>query len=335
MVLPRTVCALLILATAACDPCTGVLNCGGEWVRYESDFVRRDSGAPIEGARVEFVRTAGVALESDTLRTTTDAGGRFRIAAHALGGGEIEGVLRFYDASGTLLDAGGIVLTTTRSANDYRYLGEWRMPRLHAGRYGILYWRAQDARAAGIQVEFRRTGGVPTTKESFTAQTDSLGRFPFLAVPLAEGTLEGELRVQLPAPYNTIELREGLRFSVVADAVYGENAGRWGIGPQLPYAGLLIWGDTKQPAEGVALEFQRTGGVPISPDRVVWKSGSDGFANVRLVPATPLGYGEVVGDLTIRPPAPYRTLVVKELRLATVARDVASFNRIAIWELGR
>jgi hypothetical protein len=327
---------LLLLIAAACDPCAGVLTCGGPAVRYSGAVELRYTGQPIAGARVEFVRTGGVALERDTVVVTTDAAGRFQLEAGARGSGTATGVVRVTGADGALLSVvSDVQLATSKASGEVRHLGAWRIPYVHVGREGVIFWRAPHTRAPGLEVEFRRTGGVQVTPERFTTRTDSEGLFPFLALPWEAGEIIGELRIRLPAPYDTVEIRDSLGFTAVAGGDDIHVAGQWGVGPHFPYVGRLVWGDTKQLATGVELEFQRTGGVPISPERVVWRSSDNPYGNVQLIPAVPLGYGEVVGDLTVRPPAPYRAFTIEGLRLATSTKDVASAPVVHEWEVPR
>jgi hypothetical protein len=332
--LRRVLLLLLAVGATACDPCSGVLGCGELRLRYRGEVTQRYVDAPIADARVEFVRTGGPRLERDTLAATTDAQGRFLLEARAYGDADVVGWLRVHDAQGVLVDSiGEMRLRPTSMAGNALDLS-LRLPHATVGRYGVLVWRGTDQRAAGVRVEFHRTGGVPTYPEHFSTVTDAAGRFVFAAVPLAEGVVMGDLVFDLAPPYRA-ERHAAVHFPAVGGGPDQEIAGVWGVGPIFPYMGLLLWGDTREVASGVQVEFRRTGGIPITPEQVVMTSNGNEYGNVRLLPVTPLDYGEVVGELTIRPPAPYPTVVIPDFRLHTVEEDVPFYSVLQVWEIPR
>jgi len=325
---------LLGLSAAACDPCTGVLSCGEPLLHLEGELVQRHTNAPLASASVLFVRTGGAPLEHDTLTATSDATGNFELTARARAVGEVTGWFRVRDAGGVLVDSIDQVTLHATSANTSSAPVRWRLPTRQIGRYGILLWRGTERRAAGVRVEFRRTGGVHSVPERVVATTDAIGRFPLDIIPIGDGELVGELSFQPPAPYRE-ERITSVRFPVTGAGDDVELAGVWGVGPAFPYMGLVVWGDTKQIARGVMVEFRRTGGIPIDPEVVTMTTSDLPYGNVRVLPVTALGYGEVIGELTIRPPAPYKTTVLRDLRIETSTEDLPYFPVRWVWEIPR
>jgi hypothetical protein len=91
------------------------------------------------------------------------------------------------------------------------------------------------------------------------------------------------------------------------------------VGTALPYALRIERRGLRTPWGGVSVTFRRTGGVPVATDSLRSVSTADGLVSLRL---EPLAAGLVVGDLEIRPPAPFVPEVVRNLRLTTVDDDV-------------
>jgi hypothetical protein len=76
------------------------------------------------------------------------------------------------------------------------------------------------------------------------------------------------------------------------------------------------------------VEFRRTGGIATAESLLVQRSNADG--RFRLAPA-PLAAGEVVGDLHVFPPAPFRDTVITDVRLTTFESDEVRLR--AVWRL--
>lgn len=282
------------------------------YIAFLGELFLRGTGERLGfGGAVEFRRTGGIQIDPDTVRTQTTSDGRFFLSPRALEPGEVVGDLtvlwkRHYTIR-------GVRIRTTHLAGATGVGGVWSLG--SSLQYvGEIVHRATGEKAAGVEVEFRRTGGIATSPESFVATTDAGGRFPFKITPLEEGTVKAELVVRLPAPHQAVTIPVEIS---TFDTDEVRLAGVWSVGPHLGYVGELRYADTGKPAAGVEVEFRRTGGIPLRSDVVVEKTNADG--RFRLMPV-PLATGEVVGTLTARAPAPYATFTT-EIRLSTFDTD--------------
>jgi hypothetical protein len=311
--------ALALALAAGCDPCSGVGSCGGPRVRYEGRVLIEYPAAPAESTRVEFVRTGGVRLQSETLTASTDSAGRFELEGGAEENGQVVGDLVIYPVAPTPpVRISGVQLATTRTPGELRVLGEWKIPHPYLGVSGVVFYRSDGRPAQRIPVEFRRTGGITTDPQIYQDTTDESGRFEIKPRVGAAGTVVGDLVVHpLPPgqPYQISGLKLTTFLTQRPDTVI-----RVGLGSYLPYYLILVWQDTGEGVDGAQVEFRRTSGPPIYP--VVFTNKSDRFGTVFINPV-PLLDGEVHGDLVVRPPAPGRTFTIPDLRLQTVVDERA------------
>lgn len=315
----RQISPLLLLVAAACDPCTGVGTCTAPHVRYEGLVYEQPSGSrlPAEGIQVKFVRRGGSALESDTVVTRSDAGGRFRIEARARQEGEVSGDLWIYPPPPVNpFRVEGVRMLTSRAPGDARWLGEWKVLLPYLGHQVFLYYRATGQPATGLEVEFRRTGGIRMEPETLRVPADPRGYAVLRPKPAEHGTVTGDLTIYPLPPYAPITIRD-YKLSTFTEE-RGDSVVRMGIGSRLPYSVFLVWEDSGKGIDGAELEFRRTGGVLISPERFVARTDRSGM--VHLNPA-PLTSGEVCGDVTIRPPAPGRITTRPDVCLKTYDDD--------------
>ncbi len=286
----------------------------------------------LAGVPIEFRRTGGVdyTLNEGTAVYTgaTDAGGRaalFDLQAHAKSLGDLVGdviihlpapapadTLHGVRIAATQLLHTGLSIIVVTSNGLLRAEGEF-----HERRTGKA--------APGVQVTFVRTGGVAAAPDSFSATTDTLGRFTFPLTPLTNaGVVTGELRV-VPPPPGTPFTISGVKLPVYYTGT-PPLAGLWNEGPYLPWFGLAKLASNGVP--GVSLEFHRTGGIQVQPSDFTEVSDSSGY--LPLSPQ-PQDTGFVDADLVIRPPAPYPVLQTS-IRLHTVQDDTTG-GLAAVWEL--
>jgi hypothetical protein len=323
---------LLVLLTAACDPCSGIANCGQARIRYEGDIVPVP-GQSLDNFRVEFVRTDGVALDPPVVSGAVQPGGRFRLEARAAGPGTVIGDLLIYPGGEGVPDRFEEVrLETTEAEGNVRYLGSWRVLGLRFGAIGQLFYRATYAPAAGVEVEFRRVSGVPLQPDTFVVTTNADGVFPLRTQPLGAGEVVAELVVRSPPPYRSFtvpELRLRTNFMERPEPLVG----LWGVGPHLPYLGHLVWADTRVSAADVEVEFRRTLGIPVQPESYVTRSNAAGHFALGAV--VPLGYGELIGEVIVRPPAPYRSFTIPDIRLETTEDQVEDAILVGTWQIPR
>ena len=307
----------------ACDPCTGPGSCVAPQVRYEGILTRGvglgRQGPPADGIKVKFVPTGGNRLREDTLFATSNSDGRFILEGEAEGEGVTTGELIIYPPAPIApVRIGGLRMATSRGVGDLHGLGEWRIPFPYLAYQFHVYYRANGEPARGIEVEFRRTGGIPIKPDSARMTVDERGYVILRPDIGAQGTLTGDLTVYPLPPRQPFTVR-GLRLATVTEERH-DSVFQIGIGQRLPYSAIVVWANTGQGIEGATVEFRRTGGVPIFPERFVAKS--DRFGTVQLNP-TPLAPGEVRGDVVITPPAPGVPVTLTDVRLTTVEDDRA------------
>jgi hypothetical protein len=99
----------------------------------------------------------------------------------------------------------------------------------------------------------------------------------------------------------------------------------------LAYGGDLMFRGTDAKAPGVPVEFQRTGGIATKVDHISTATGATGFFLLDLAPAADDADGDVIGDLTFRPPigAP---AVYTNVHLA--AYDSTFIRSMGLWAYG-
>src|SRR5256885_622048 len=84
-----------LAAVSACDPCTGVVGCTvGAHVAASGRVLDEATGVAAAGIAVDFVRTAGVALDRDSIHMVTDAQGQFEFDVAARDAGNVVGYFR-------------------------------------------------------------------------------------------------------------------------------------------------------------------------------------------------------------------------------------------------
>jgi hypothetical protein len=298
------------LGLGGCDPCSGVAACeGGVATRidYEGDLILRFANSPAAAIRVDFVRTGGgTLLPRDSVTVFTDSVGKFRIEGEVLDGQTVMGKLVIHQPAplGTVVYE-DLPLVPTAVATETRYMGSWRLDHPHFGSFGEVIYRNTLGRADGVEVEFRRRGGVSVEPSTFLMRTDVGGRFPLSPLPRDTGEIVFDLIFRPPPPYRPATY-ENQRMRALVGSNPNPFMGPYWIGPHMPYLGLLVWGDTGAGAVGVEVEFRRISGIEVEPDRYVTQSNQ--WANFSLGPV-PRVPGSVRVELTIRPPAPYQTVV--------------------------
>jgi hypothetical protein len=312
----RWLSLLLLVLTAACDPCAGIGACVEPQVRYTGLVTSLFPDLPARGVRVEFVRTAGVELLDGKIVTVADSAGNFVLEGRTRDEGVVTGELTFFPPSPIRpVTVRGVEMSTARAPGELRRLGTWRIEYPFFAYGGRLFHRNNGAPFGdSTRVEFRRTGGIPIYPDTFVVYTDSLGRFPLRPKTTVTGEVTGDLLVHRLPPFQSLVVR-GVRLSTFTiprlDSIIPVPVG---IG--LPYSALLQWQATGRAAAGVQVQFRRTGGVRMLPDPYVTRT--DQFGTVILSPA-PLEAGELVGDLVVQLPAPRGEVVVaRGLRLTTV-----------------
>jgi hypothetical protein len=285
----------------------------GEQLLYAGEVIHRGTQQRESGVAVEFRRTGGVATTPPVTTDTTDANGRFRIAPQTTDSGEVVGDLVLRPRGDSAVTYQGVRLRTFAS-DSLRFAGVWGLGE-HLQYVGELWSNTTRTRAgAGIAVTFRRTGGIALIADAVTSVTGADGRFTLFPKTRERGTVVGDLVIQSPAPFAPTVVA-GVRLSTFAtDEV--RFAGLWGYGPSLLYVGEVLRVDTDKPVVGARVDFVRTDGIPVTPDHTTAVTDASGRFPLGL---TPGANGEVVGNLTVKPPAPWpdTTFVFTNVRAAT------------------
>lgn len=309
---------LLPLLVSACDPCTGLGRCGSPQIRYEGELTRQYSEAPADGIRVEFVRTGGVALEEAVIVAETNRDGLFHLHGRALASGEVVGDLFFYPPPPLArVQVEDVRLTTAEAAGELRFAGSWSIPFPYLPYEVHFYERGTRQPAAGLEVEFRRTGGIRVEPDTFRVTTNPWGTVKLRPLTREVGELLGELVVHPLPPYRSYTI-PNLRMATFGLPRLDSTLISTGVGPHMPYAGLLV----REDGAGISnmkLEFRRTGGVPMHPDP--FPTSTDFYGTFWINPV-PLAAGAVEGELIVTEPGEEAGRVAAVLRLDALDVDI-------------
>lgn len=297
----------------------------GAGLPYVGVLFRRGSLIVSAGIEVEFQRTGGIAADPDTFVVVTNADGAFSLVTTPLADGVLVGDLIVRPPPPAVAETIQAIRMQTVDTEPLILFGVWGYG------YGILYgsqlWlRGTEGPAVGLDVEFRRTGGIAITPDNIVTRTDSAGRFPLAASAAGAGQVVGDLTVRLPAPLPPTVI-PGVSIATFASDEM-RFLGYWGVGPSLRYLGQLLRADADVPIVDAVVEFQRTGGIAVTPDLLVSRTIPSGLF---LLTLNPLDTGEVVGNLTIRPPAPFRDTTFTGVRLRTFDHDAQRFA--GLWRI--
>lgn len=289
---------------------------------YGGEVIFRGTGEKVPGARIEFTRTGGVAITPAIVQSQADGRGFFTLPLDASVDGTVIGDVRVSSADGTKASTYRAVRFATYDSLYLRSSGLWAFGERWA--WAVELWRNGILMPApDVSVEFRRTGGIAITPALIGGRTGSDGRFELKAQVTDTGMVIGDLTV-FPAtgppqviPNLSFRTFEGdeLRFG-----------GVYGFGSKLRWAWAVeLWThDRLVPAPDVGVEFRRTGGVAITPDRIGGRTDRDGrFELKAMVTDT----GDVIGELAVFP-AVGPTRIIPNLRLHTFEGDDLRFGGV-------
>jgi hypothetical protein len=185
---------------------------------------------------------------------------------------------------------------------------------------GCIYDRALVTPVANIQVDFTRTGGVPTAVATYSTVSDSDGAFALRLGPATDGAaVIGDLTVHSRFPSQTYTQKNQTFFSVSTPGAVGPPL--FGVGLHLPYFVTITRGGV--PQQGIHLVAKRTGGILAPPDSIVGVSDAGG--RILLNGFKPQQQGNLVVDLTLIQSGNAPNYVVRGLSLP--ALDVDSEGR--------
>ena len=293
---------------------------------YVGELFRRGTGTRSAGIEVDFQRTGGIPVSPDAFVVHTGPDGRFPLNGMIpFAEGDLVGNLIIRPPAPATGETISAVQMRTVDSDTLILLGVWGYG-YQVSRAGELYLRGTGGPASGLTVQFRRTGGISITPDSFVVQTGGDGRFPLIASATGAGEVVGDLTIVLPAPFKPDTIA-GVRIAAFADDSM-RFLDRWGVGPSLNYVGEVRQAGTDSAVVGATVQFQRTGGIQVTPSLLVAQTNADG----RFLMATnPLDTGEVVGSLTIHPPAPLRDTTFTGIPLRTFDND--SLRLAGVWRI--
>lgn len=313
------------LALGACDPCAGTASCEvGARVSYSGRVIDFASGRGASGVTVAFRRTGGAGLDADSMVAVTDAEGRFVLRAGVDGPGDVVGELSVRPprplAPYTVPDVrlapssvggGGGVLPTFVTQPYVDYVAELR-------------YRRTGVAMANSVVTFTRTAGAPlVARDTVGVVAGPDGWFYLEARTAGTGTVVGDLTVRYPRISRTFVVR-GVSLPVRYTDRRPSLDRSFRIGTALDYVAELRYRGTQQPVADAAVEFRRTGGLPLLQSTFVGRTNAEGRLLLSLVPSTEFA-GEVVGDVSVRPPPPAQPFVIRDVRVRTYDSDELPF----------
>jgi hypothetical protein len=264
---------------------------------YGGEVIFRGSGQKAPGARVEFVRTGGVAMTPATVQVTADERGFFVLSLDATVDGTVVGDLTVRSADGARASTYRSVSFATYDSTSYRNSGLWAFGERWA--WAMEVWTHDRLAAApNLNVEFHRTGGLMITPATFAGRTGSDGRIELKAEVADTGTVIGELVVFAVAGATRVISNVRLR-TFESDEL--RFAGVFGVGPALRYVGEVLQQDGT-PVQGAQVTWTQTSGIPASPSVLTVATDASGRFPLTLIPSLD---GEVVGTVRVVPPAPW------------------------------
>jgi hypothetical protein len=300
----------------------------GSTLEYALLVRYRGTAAPAVGAVVEFRRTGGVPLTQAAYTATVDSDGRvvFQLDPANEQAGEVVGdvtvraplLSRPYVVHGVHL--------ATFDATELRFGGV-----LNVGyaveSAGELFFRGDRAPLAGAEVQFVRTGGLATTPSTFSTRSLSDGRFGIIVTTDTAGDVVGDLIVRRDSTSAPLRIT-GVRLPAVADDSV-RYMGRFALGAQILYNGVLVQRATQTPAAGWTVVFRRTGGIPLVVDTLA--STVVDWGGFALDPST-RAEGVVDGTLEAHAPDGGPTIPLGPVHLQTFDDD--SVRLAGRWAIG-
>jgi hypothetical protein len=307
----------------ACDPCFGVVGCVvPARVSVEGRLLDDSTGKGVQGAVIDFVRSGGVTLDMDSVRTVTDAEGFFRFATESHENGDVIGDVVVRLAQGGGYRARDMRFQTSNRRGEGHVLPPWstvpRLPDLVA-----VYRRGYPRQfLANVEIEFRQTGGPAVDglgANVFRAFTDAGGiasLFGGAVRPLDAGDVVGDLAIDAPAPLTTVH--QGIRIPVRTTYRPAAALRLIGAGPSLDYYVVVMQRGRGGATGGVQLTFKRTDGIDISST-----TGATDGAGFLVLPLRALDRGTVTGTLEVKPAAHWKSSTRTGVQLTTFEADSA------------
>lgn len=311
----------VLAALPACDPCTGIAACSnGQYLSANGQIVDHGSGRGIDGVRLDVVRVGGIAVANDSIRTVTADGGFWRAEFEPVSRGTLFVDVEVAPPNESAYRVRGVQLETREHGGDATLNQRW-VSRPYFNKFGVFHLRSSGAPVGNTRVEFRRTGGVelrgPGIASGVYARVTDAGgyfrMFPYAdadtVLPTGNDAVVGDLTLYLAPPYGTSVIH-GVSIPPVHQFGIDDFAYEFAVGPSLGYLGSVRDSAAGALIPGVQLDFQRTGGIPVSPSAFTTFTGPDGIFG--LPPVRALAAGTLDGRFIIRvsPAASPETLLV-------------------------
>lgn len=304
---------------AACDPCSGVESCTtAPHVTVQGRIVDVGSGAGVVNARVSLIRTSPG--PRDSVSTTTDDQGNFQTSL-ASGAGTFDILVAPPNLPSYRVRDTALASSTNRG--EANVLGLWIATPIF-GTQAELFYRTTQQLVQGAAVTFTRTAGadLPGGGVYSAGVTDAAGRAALLNGVTASGLEDvvGDLTVQFSNAFGTsvvhgVRLKPSYQFRP-------RDVLRLAVGPQMSWMARIYDRARVRGVPGVTVTFTRTGGIATIPTS--FTAVTDSAGNF-FIPLVPLAQGDVVGDLTVQPPPPYRGYTNSAVHIPTFDADGIHF----------
>jgi len=307
---------------------------GPRFADFAFIYLRGATREPLQGVEVVFRRTGGVQLANpadSVFRITTPSSGTipfFNNLIQPIEAGDLIGDLTInIPAPFTPTVHKDVHIPATPNYHPGALIRSFGAGPSLAYHLEVDYRGKYNTHVAGAQVTFQRTGGIMIDPPSWTQTTADDGRAIFYVRPLESGTLIGDVTVVPPAPWKSYT-RTGMQFPTFDDDGAILYAILW-VGPGLSY--YVIIRNNGVPMKGVEVDFQRTGGIEVSPASLSSVTNDSGMVFIAPEPASE---GDLTADITVKPPAPLAGFVVRGLKLTAVDADIPG-GRILLgdWDL--
>jgi O-antigen ligase len=318
--------ALPLAFAASCDPCAGTINCSSaSRATLTGTIVDHFTGVGVAGARIDLRVTDANGAITDA-HATTDAQGVWQASALAATGSATAQVTVTSPRQASYTVA-KIALRASTTSGDAMVVGLWSDIPFVRHLATVVHGGAPLTDA---QVHFSRTSGPAIITGQSDGTTNGVGIFELDFAAQDVGQLVGELIITHPSLDRPIVVHG---YAIPLDYRFGIPApnGTIGRGKLLAYGGELLFRGTDAKAPGVSVDFQRTGGVATKADHVATVTGPTGFFLLDLAPANDDAVGDVIGDLTFRPPNASPTTYAN-VHLATY--DSAFTRSMGLWAYG-
>jgi hypothetical protein len=291
-------CALTL---QGCSECFGTPSCesvGAPEVSYTGQFIERQSGAPIAGVRVTFVRESGAELLFEPVGTS-DADGFFLLRAPALQGGMVRGHLHVEPPSPFAaydLDATMWTNTTRGDGGNFGRLVVDPFMLL----IGIVRDRETLAPIPGSKVYLYRQSGGRLEADYMEFLTDFGGQFAWEPEILEPDPVHVTFVVEAPGHPRSYTMNRSLPFKVRdGEFTFIILPVGWG----LAYEGSAVRRGTDRPLPGniVTAQLHHVAGVPLQVSPATLPLDVNGRFDITMKPAAE---GALTAELRITPPAP-------------------------------